>query len=140
MKYVEKFFKKRRAKILDYQVAYERQKKRSDMLVIRVDNLKKEQERRDNVFYQTIQALDPFWRGWTREELDFLHRELIELFLNLRPLMGCEHTKYGISNIAQGYSPDGENQLDMANEDVQNVREVAKTMQKIMLYMDWGDD
>lgn len=140
MKYVEKFFNKRNAKIHDYQVAYERQKKRSDMLMIRVDNLKKEQERRDKVFYNTIRDLDPFWRGWTREELNFLHRELIELFLNMRPLMGCENVKYGISNIAQGYSPDGESQLDMQNEDVQDISAVAKTMHKIMTYMDWSDD
>jgi hypothetical protein len=140
MSYVENFFKRRKAKIHDYQAAYERQKKRSDMLMIRVDNLKKEQERRDDIFYKTIKGLDPFWRGWTREELNFLHTELIELFVNMRPLMGCEYINHGIGNIAAGYSPDGQSQLDMQNKDVQNIRAVAETMHKIMLYMDWSDD
>jgi hypothetical protein len=143
MKYIDKIFKKREPKVLDYQVAYERQKKRSDMLMSRVENLKQEQVRRDQVFYETISALDPHWHSWhsmTRAELGMVRRDVKELFMEMRPLMGCENIKYGISNIAQGFSPDGESQLDMVNKDIQNIRKVAVIMQRIMFAMDWEDD
>ncbi|MCK5308071.1 MAG: hypothetical protein KAJ73_05615, partial [Zetaproteobacteria bacterium] len=123
--FVAKFFKKRGFFIHDYEAAYHRQNKRADMLMQRVENLQREQKRKDEVFYKTIQGMDPFWRGWTREELDLLHRDLIILFLELRPIIGCENVKHGIGNISAGFSPDGKRQLDMVNEDVQTIKKVA---------------
>ncbi len=138
--FVAKFFKRRGLFVHDYEAAYYRQNKRNDMLMQRNQNYREEQERRDEAFHKTINALDPFWRGWTRAELDKMHTDLIHLFMNLRPILGCENVKYGIGNISAGFTPDGKRQLDMTNEDVQNIRAVAETMHKIMTYMDWSDD
>lgn len=138
--FVAKFFKRRGLFVHDFEAAYYRQNKRADMLMQRIQNLREEQERKDDVFYAAVKGMDPFFHGWTRKELQFLQTELIELFINLRPLLGCENVKYGIGNISAGFSPDGERELDMSNEDVQNIRTVAETVHKIMTYMEWSDD
>lgn len=138
--FVANFFKRRGFFVHDFEAAYYRQNKRADMLMQRVQNIREDGERQKTAFERLIRDIDPFWRGWARVELDQLHTDLILMFLHLRPILGCENVKYGIGNLSAGFSPDGKRELDMSDEDVQNIRQVAETMHKIMTYMDWSDD
>ena len=123
----------------DYQVAYERQMVRNNMLEARVQNLKNEIDRQHTEHVRSLNTLDPTVRGMTRHELGVFRRWLIELSVEIRPVLGCENIRYGIQHLAGGYTPDGLTQLDLYDDRQKAIYDVAVTMNKLQAHMDIDD-
>ena len=118
----------------DYKIAYEYQMRRNGYLQKRVENLQAELRQQKRDFSRMIDSIS--FHGLTHDEAKFVRSWLIEFEVEMGWLLDPTGYEYGIRNLALGYTADGEEKLDLNDENNKSIYEAAMHLDRLRVFFD----